>query len=181
MNATNFDRTIAANIARVLAAHAKPLPSYASSGIDYRFANGNAPEGWHLADGAETLPGHYRTYARRMTVVPLAAGYGHIKPFWSPCVYFVPDDETMKPQRVYDGNPLERHAKPVFVDVNWSKAKLQTRIFTHVMPAYVSLLQFQQKTGQRYEVLYMRERDRCLRTGDEFVWTEYPADPSSKH
>ena len=174
-----IDSTIASEIRGAIAAHARPVPARYGSGIDWRFARGNAPGGWHVENGADRRPGDYRVYARRMTVIPLEGGYGASKPFWTPSVFFLPQDASRKPERAYDGNPLERGARPILVDAKGSTKKVQDRIFAHVLPALFALASFRKRTGQRYEVLYLRERDRCLQTGESFDWTEYPVDPST--
>lgn len=176
-NPLNLDDQIAAAIRHALAEHAKPLPDYVGrSEVDLRFAHGDAQDGWHLQKDAARLPGYYQTYARRVSSIPLSAGFAPIPAYWSPSVFFVPADTSMKPQRVYDGSPLQRGVKIVPVSAKLTKDEINRRVFAHVAPALEALSRYRERTGERYEVLYLRQRDRCLKTGARFDWYEYPVE-----
>ncbi|MDX8450850.1 MULTISPECIES: hypothetical protein [Mesorhizobium] len=81
----------------------------------------------------------------------------------------------------YDGDPLRRGRKPVPVaqGVDMKQAAIRREVFGHVDPAMDALDRFLRRTGQRWEVLYLRERDRCQRAGEAFDWSELPADPGT--
>ncbi|TIR72856.1 MAG: hypothetical protein E5X15_24545 [Mesorhizobium sp.] len=173
---------ITARIKQAIAAHARPLPEYASlSAFDLRFRDGNAADGWHLDDESLTRAGYYCTYARRATAVVLMPGFPSIPTFWRPAVFFLPDDPTLKPEMAYDGDPLRRGCKPVPVAQgdDLSKAKIERGVFGHIEPALDALARFYQRTGRRWEVLYLRERDRCQKAGEAFDWSELPVDPDA--
>ncbi|TPL51524.1 hypothetical protein [Mesorhizobium sp. B2-4-6] len=169
-------------IKQAIAAHARPLPEYVSPGdLDLRFGVGNAPDGWHLTDESLVRAGHYCTYARRATAIVLVPGFPSIPTYWRPAVFFLPDDVIQKPEMAYDGDPLRRGCKlvPVVQGADMKEANIQRDVFGHVDPALDALARFYRRTGQRWEVLYLRERDRSQKAGEAFDWSELPVDPGT--
>jgi hypothetical protein len=101
--------------------------------------------------------------------------------YWRPAVFFLPDDAGLKPEMAYDGDPLRRGCKfvPVKQGIDMKKARILRDVSRHVGPALDALARFYQRTGQRWEVLYLRERDRSQEAGEAFDWSELPVDPDT--
>jgi hypothetical protein len=180
-NTLTNDDLIAAAIRRAVATHSASPPDYAKpKSVDDRFSDGDADDGWHLADDSLTRSGHYEVYARRASLIVMVPGLPAMSGYWKPRVYFVPDDVSMKPEAVYDGDPVLRGVKAVAVHQPKpvKKKKLQEAVFRHIYPVSAILTRFYKDTGQRWEVLYLRERDRCQKAGEAFDWPELPLDPS---
>ncbi|THF58194.1 hypothetical protein [Ollibium composti] len=169
---------ITARIKLAVAAHAR-RDDASPTDFDLRFRDGIAAGGWHLDDESLTRAGYYCTYARKATMVVVRPGAPAIPTFWKPAVFFLPDDPALKPEMAYDGDPLLRGCKvvPVKPAVDTPRSKLKREVFGHVNPALDALASFHERTGKRWEVLYLRERDRCRNVGEAFDWSEMPVDP----
>lgn len=104
-------------VADAFRTHAAPLPDYAKPkgdigrGFGTRFAGGwTEVTARPCGDEAIYRPGSYCTYAHRTTMIPLLPGARSIT-YWSPAVFFLPDDPALKPELAFDGDPFRRQAR----------------------------------------------------------------------
>lgn len=172
-------------VADAFRTHAAPLPDYAKPkgdigrGFGTRFAGGWT-EVTARPCGDEDIyrPGSYCTYAHRTTMIPLLPGARSIT-YWSPAVFFLPDDPALKPELAFDGDPFRRQARVVPLSSGGSAKAIKRRVFAHLENPLERLRAFHAATGQRWEVIVERERRRCAETGEPFGMPELPLDPQS--
>ncbi|MBP0441429.1 hypothetical protein [Tianweitania sediminis] len=93
---------------------AEPRP--AGGEFDYlrfRFRNGSVQLSERpCSDADANRRGGYALYAVKTTIVPLNVPVGPMT-YWAPSVFFIPDDEAMRPEVAYDGSPFRRGVEAV--------------------------------------------------------------------